>query len=90
MWHESGTAASDGLPYLAAIDASSVRPASQGDTVLKSLRGWVARSPASSGSAVHITTMTDRYDSDGQDLILDDVEDAVATDPNAVLIPSAC
>jgi hypothetical protein len=34
--------------------------------------------------------MTDRYDSDGEDLIPDDVEDAVATDANAVLIPFAC
>jgi hypothetical protein len=34
--------------------------------------------------------MTDRYDGDGEDLIPDDVEDAVTTDANAVLIPFAC
>jgi hypothetical protein len=45
---------------------------------------------ASSGSAVDVTTMADRYDGDCKDLIPDDVEDAVATDANAVLVPSAC
>ena len=34
--------------------------------------------------------MADRYDSDREDFIPNDVEDAVASDANAVLIPFAC
>jgi hypothetical protein len=33
--------------------------------------------------------MADRYDGDGKDLIPDGVEDAVATDANAVVVLSA-
>jgi hypothetical protein len=78
MWHVGGTADDETPSAPGGVDPSPVKPDTPADH------------RALAGSAVHITTMTDSYDCDREDLILDDVEDAVVTDANAVPVSLAC
>jgi len=90
MWHPSGTAGEDDA---AARSTNDRRPSCRARLVqaatasMPSRQGGAADwSPSLSGSTIDVAAMADRYDGHGEDVVPNDVENAVTTDANTILV----